>query len=170
MAAEKTRISLKCDEKELLKDDNVHFIPCKFDPDNKENIGSDAKSDRIKNFFHSSIFCEKNDNGSYEDVLHASIRGRPLVGTRMKLPQGYEGIVLEKEEHSEEEEHKNYKIREKFKSLTYWNLDSKPNLDDKFRQALKWIEISKAVNLFSVFFFRIFLLTVILINILYTIE
>ena len=45
-----------------------------------------------------------------------------------------------------EDEDRDVHITHKFKSFTYWNLDSKPNCNDAFQNAMQWPSLAKAVS------------------------
>lgn len=116
-----------CDIKSLA-DCNATLLPCRLD--------SDVEVD--SNFFQPSIFPE---NGH----LCASLRGRPLQGKQLDVPNGFIGcLVRAKNEGHEDQEV--LTVSKKFSNLTYWNLDSEPSKDDKIVQAMNWTNIAHSIH------------------------
>ncbi|XP_045187454.2 ribonuclease H2 subunit C-like isoform X2 [Mercenaria mercenaria] len=77
----------------------------------------------------------------------ASLRGRPLHGTKFDLPSGYTGVVFnETKKPVTEEEDRELTATHSFDSFHYWNLDREPSHGDKLHQALTWIDIAKALH------------------------
>ena len=77
------------------------------------------------------------------------MRGYPLKGEKLSLPEGYTGVVM-KEVRSgiadDDENERIFKASGQFKKMTYWNWDRNPSRADKYQQALDWIDISKSVR------------------------
>ena len=57
-------------------------------------------------------------------------------------------IVTEARRPFTEDEERNLSADKSFKTFKYWNLDLKPSEDDKLTQAMKWIDVAKAVKNF----------------------
>ncbi len=55
-------------------------------------------------------------------------------------------IIKEKRRPLSEDEDRDVHITHKFKSFTYWNLDSKPNCNDALQNAMQWPSLAKAVS------------------------
>jgi len=122
----------------------IHLLPCK--------IQSNSTA-AVSQYFEPSIRSSHTADNK-PTTLKASFRGRPLEGERVTLPSGYTGLVLSelvkstksKEEERIKEEERVLTVESGFSSLTLWNLDLSPGLNDKFTQALKWIDISSAIH------------------------
>ena len=46
----------------------------------------------------------------------------------------------------DEEEDRTFIVKDKFNKFTYWNLDKPPSENDKFPNAMKWVDIASAVS------------------------
>lgn len=79
--------------------------------------------------------------------LTARLRGFPLKGSRMKVPEGYSGVVL-KEAQAVEAGDGGRVVRgvARFDTFTFWNWDRQPSRSDKYQQALDWLEVASVVS------------------------
>jgi hypothetical protein len=111
----------------------LHSIPC------RATITTDSGSTNanVSAYFEPLI----KQNPTTPTNLSASFRGRPLLGTHLHLPDGYKGVVMEKDAESS-----NVNIKSTFSSFHYWELDRPPGHDDPIPNTLKWITISKSLN------------------------
>lgn len=93
----------------------------------------------------------KIDNSLWISVfaagLTARLRGFPLKGSRMKVPEGYSGVVL-KEAQAVEAGDGGRVVRgvARFDTFTFWNWDRQPSRSDKYQQALDWLEVASVVS------------------------
>lgn len=81
----------------------------------------------------SASYLAAPNNSSSNSVLTASFRGRPLQGTKVKIPESYKGFVLGKKPGE-------------FEEFTYWNWDQLPSKTDAVVKALQWINVSDAIH------------------------
>lgn len=76
-----------------------------------------------------------------------SLRGYPLKGTSVDLPENIQGIVLREEEKLQvDNADRVLKFGGKFSSFTYWNYDKNPSKNDAYQKSLHWIKVSDAVR------------------------
>ncbi|XP_054155113.1 uncharacterized protein LOC128953634 [Oppia nitens] len=105
-----------------------HSIPC--------NVKSDCKEAKIDTYFEPTIRSSDKDNS----VLLSSLRGRPLVGRHIDLPENCCAFTVN---------HKNDKelvANESFGRITHWNLDKTSSDSDSLPQIIQWIQISNAIH------------------------
>ncbi|KAL3271731.1 hypothetical protein HHI36_022201 [Cryptolaemus montrouzieri] len=108
----------------------LHSIPCKIHAD------CDAP---VSKFFIPSI----NKDG----VMKASFRGYPLIGTEVKIPEGYRGVVLhETVRPATETEERKFYIINSFDKFNYWNWGKAASKNDSLIKAMEWIEIAEALH------------------------
>lgn len=80
-----------------------------------------------------------------------ALRGFPLKGAEIKLPQTIQGVILREEEKLQiDGAERDLKFGGKFSEFTYWNYDKNPSENDAYRKALHWIKISEAVSHFVI--------------------
>ncbi|XP_033253691.1 uncharacterized protein LOC117193068 [Drosophila miranda] len=80
-------------------------------------------------------------------MLTNALRGYPLVGERMKVPEGYKGLVLqETEKPLSESADRQLRLTGVFDEFTYWNYDKVPSNGDPFRQAMLMADMAKALS------------------------
>ena len=80
-------------------------------------------------------------------VLINSLRGYPLKGVEMKLPENLQGIVFrENEQLKIEEAERELKFGGKFDSFTYWNYDRNPTENDAYKKLTHYLKTSEAVS------------------------
>lgn len=76
-----------------------------------------------------------------------ALRGYPLKGVELKLPENLQGIVLRENEQLQiEGAERDLKFGGKFDSFTYWNYDKNPSDNDAYKKALHWIKVADAVS------------------------
>ncbi|KAL1518195.1 hypothetical protein ABEB36_001856 [Hypothenemus hampei] len=111
----------------------VQSVPFKIDAD------CDAP---VRKYFQP--FVQKTEN----NVLTASFRGYPLKGTKIQLPEGYQGMVLHEslKPDFEKLQDRHFFVVNKFEELTFWNWDKIPSKNDVFLKALDWIDIAEALH------------------------
>lgn len=105
-----------------------------------------------------------------------SFRGRALRGQELCCPQGYAGMVLKETNKPGSDQEVNFcpsydhmmlhdtcsviliqdrtvMVTSVFDKMTYWNLETPPNSDDRVVMAMDWTELAEAVSLCSKFYF-----------------
>ncbi|CAO1424993.1 unnamed protein product [Diamesa tonsa] len=113
------------------KDMSVHFIPASIDGNGEM---------KIDEYFNN---YQVEENG----VLINSLRGYPLKGVEMKLPENLQGIVFrENEQLKIEEAERELKFGGKFDSFTYWNYDRNPTDNDAYKKLTHYLQTSQALH------------------------
>merc|ERR1711879_150367 len=74
--------------------------------------------------------------------LEASLRGRPLEGEILKLPEGYEAAVIQ----AVGSDGETFREVKRVKQLTYWNCDKVPSDSDQFKKAVQWLKIADVMH------------------------
>uniref|UniRef100_A0A1B0D716 Uncharacterized protein n=1 Tax=Phlebotomus papatasi TaxID=29031 RepID=A0A1B0D716_PHLPP len=105
----------------------IHFIPAETDSSGAANV---------EKYFEN--FVKTDQNG----VSTNSLRGYPLVGNDFSVPESHQGVVLT----SAKGDSSAMKITGKFDKFSYWNYDTIPSKNDALRQAMDWIDISRALH------------------------
>lgn len=89
------------------------------------------------------------DDNIEDPILVASFRGRPLQGRLVKIPDGYRGHMLSKQDKSHANNNKannGLKVKKHFDEFTYWNWDQLPSKNDAVVKAMGWLRISKSIH------------------------
>lgn len=116
-----------------VKSDHVQFLPC--------TVEEDVSNTEVHSRF--SAFTTKNSNlGCLENQL----RGRPLEGLDMKLPEGYTGLVVEGPRAGLTDQNRNLRVTASFPSFNYWNYDKVPGEADAWQQASQWTTVAAALH------------------------
>nr|CAG4650623.1 EOG090X0IC1 [Sida crystallina] len=111
----------------------VHSLPCQIDFDGPA---------KVNEYF--STYVDKKILIDGEEVLEASFRGYPLLGKEIKVPEGYQGVVVnETKKPLTEAAQRNASVSKKYTSLTYWNWDSATSKNDPYQQVANWITLSE---------------------------
>lgn len=114
--------------------DQLHFIPAK--------LNKDSAADVEKYF---DQFTEELAKGS--DILSNSLRGHPVIGAKMQVPEGWQGVVYtERKRPLNDDTDRVFQQKSTFDNFTYWNYDKNPSRNDAFTQALQWLEISDVLH------------------------
>lgn len=80
-------------------------------------------------------------------VLTNSLRGYPLRGIEMKLPENQQGVIFrENEKLQTEDNDRVLKFGGKFNKFIYWNYDRNPSENDAYKKALHFRKVSEAVS------------------------
>ncbi|CAL4119779.1 unnamed protein product, partial [Meganyctiphanes norvegica] len=110
----------------------IHYIPCR---------GIECKWDKFyQTPYQPSVVASTLRR-------KGTLRGYPLDGAVMSVPEGYTGVVLKETRPSiNEDDDRTLRGICQFKEFTYWNLDREPGQGDKFNQAMNWMEIAGAIH------------------------
>ncbi|XP_060581789.1 ribonuclease H2 subunit C-like [Ruditapes philippinarum] len=110
----------------------LHFMPAEIQYNGSANVKS---------------YFETNIRKKSENKMTASLRGRPLHGTKFEVPSGYTGVIFNESKKSvTEDDERELTATGSFDSFNYWNLDREPSHGDRLHQALTWIDIAKALH------------------------
>lgn len=113
--------------------DRLHYIPARV---NKDSAADVAK-----------YFDQFIDESSAGGDLNNSLRGRPIIGAKMDIPEGWQGVVYtERKRPLNDDVDRVFQQKTTFDSLTYWNYDKNPSRNDSFKQAMQWLEISDVLH------------------------
>jgi len=125
-------ISIKLDVEDDCVKENVscHRLPCKI------NFNGYSK---VSKYF--TPYIREDDS---ENTFTCSLRGYPLQGQEVKVPEGYSGVVLRERKHVDSDEI-DLKATAVFKKYLSWNWDRMP-LDDEIPKAFQWIDIASVLH------------------------
>ncbi|KAH8277979.1 hypothetical protein KR018_012201 [Drosophila ironensis] len=130
-------ISLDCNGKNLAKSKSLdlHFLPAKIDGNGEANV-----EQYFNNYTRDSVECGSG-------VLTNALRGYPLMGERLKVPEGFKGLVLQETERPlSESADRQLRLTGVFDAFTYWNYDKVPSNGDAYRQAILMADVAEAVS------------------------
>ncbi|XP_022231816.2 ribonuclease H2 subunit C [Drosophila obscura] len=130
-------ITLDFNGKNLAKSKplQLHYLPAKVNGDGEANVET----------YFSNYTREAPEYGS--GILTNALRGYPLVGDRIQVPEGYKGLVLqETEKPLNESADRQLRLTGVFDEFTYWNYDKVPSNGDPYRQALLMADVAQALS------------------------
>ncbi|XP_052870253.1 ribonuclease H2 subunit C [Anopheles cruzii] len=111
----------------------LHYIPATIDGDGPANVEK----------FFTPYTTECQQDGTVQNAL----RGYPLQGKAMTLPDGYKGVILqETKKPLSNDEDRNLTFAGAFRDLTYWNYDRHPSRNDPLAKALNWLQLSEVLH------------------------
>ncbi|XP_017124333.1 uncharacterized protein LOC108144180 [Drosophila elegans] len=114
---------------------NLHYLPAKIDGDGEANVEE----------YFNNYTREATDFGN--GILTNALRGYPLVGEKLKVPEGYRGLVIqETEKPINESSDRQLRLTGVFEDFTYWNYDKVPSNGDAYRQALLLADVAEALS------------------------
>lgn len=92
-------------------------------------------------------FTRFTEENTTKKCLENSVRGYPLEGSVLSVPEAYTGIVVEtSREGLDPDQEKEGRVTSTFNSFTYWNYDRVPGGGDAYQQALQWIQVAAALH------------------------
>ncbi|XP_017027603.1 ribonuclease H2 subunit C [Drosophila kikkawai] len=130
-------ITLDFNGKNLAKSKSLdlHYLPAKVDGDGEANVEE----------YFNNYTREAAEFGT--GVLTNALRGYPLMGERLKVPEGYRGLVLqETDKPLSESSDRQLRLTGVFDEFTYWNYDKVPSNGDAYRQALVMADVAQALS------------------------
>ncbi|CAG9461514.1 unnamed protein product [Pedinophyceae sp. YPF-701] len=131
MGAQKVVVKHGCQEAPA-----VHCLPCR--------IEFSGVADVATYFQPREVQPEGAQEGSpAEPKLEAAFRGRRLLGARLAVPDGYQGVILH--EKKDVDGSTALEVRREFSELTYWNHDAAPQRSDQLPRAFEWLHVARAV-------------------------
>ena len=111
----------------------LHSIPCRISAENE--TGTTIANVKVYFDSNTSVFSDGTS-------LTSSLRGRPLLGAKLQLPDSYKGVVMRAKGVLSADKI----ITSELSSLYYWNLDATPTKDDKYPRAIQWIKLANAMH------------------------
>jgi len=123
----------------------VHLLPCKI---HTRKPGGDCQTltapvDRY--------FCPyaKSATDDESALWHSSLRGKPLTGVKLSMPDGYVGVLCVGKDDSgnaiDNTAAEQSIAGEVTGQLMYWNWDRIPTREDPLLSALDWMRVSEAI-------------------------
>lgn len=80
-------------------------------------------------------------------VFINALRGFPLRGAELKLPDNLQGVVFRENEQLQiEDAQRILKFHGKFDKFMYWNYDKNPSENDPYRKVIHWMKVADAVS------------------------
>lgn len=152
------QMEIKCVDFNQLPKYNVRaqYIPAGI----AENVSAN-----VKQYFNNYTYEENGGNGIFflrislrncfliiniffwPVVLKNALRGYPLDGCRMKVPEKLQGIVYQEPLCPMDENAKRFFRAEGiFSEFIYWNYDREPSKNDALKQALEWNDFANVVS------------------------
>lgn len=145
-------MSIKFETSTEVESPKVQFIPA--------NIAGDGQCNIDKYF---NVYTEEtSDKGNKRFCVQLksfllnfnlwlgftnSIRGFPMKGVQMKVPEGFLGVVMQETKKTLlEDSERTFKMSGKFDDFVYWNYDKVPSNNDALHRATTWAAISSAIN------------------------
>nr|CAG4649826.1 EOG090X0IC1 [Scapholeberis mucronata] len=115
----------------------VHSLPCKI------NLQGSSEVDH----FFSPYLSDEPNNAVSPDHIKCSFRGVPLTGSKVTIPPGYTGIVVEDIEKSltDEQENKILVSNKSFNNFVYWKWDMMPSISDPYIKLIVIPDSSKTL-------------------------
>lgn len=142
----------------------LHLLPCKIHP-LKPKANSETLKAPVDRYFRPytkgaestknpmvDAITDKNDSAN-SNLWQASLRGKPLKGVKIDLPEGYVGVLCNssnsKADGNDSVTSMNFIADDKegdfIQQFMYWNWDRVPNREDPLLAALNWIHLSEAI-------------------------
>lgn len=134
----------------------MHLLPCMIHPLEKDVNDDQTLVAPVDRYFHPYTKPEttaaahsadgQNDNADAA-VWHASLRGKPLTGVKLSMPEGYSGLLCKKVKNNDETDHDEDLISDGdvIKQFMYWNWDRIPTREDPLLAAFDWVRVSEAM-------------------------
>lgn len=131
----------------------IHLLPCKIHPrkstaDNQTLIGP------VDQYFHPYVNPPRSTSDQNADTAlwYASLRGKPLTGVNLDMPEGYVGLLCNRSSGKTENENStatgdlvaDESCGDVLTQLTYWNWDRVPSREDPLLSAFDWVRVSEA--------------------------
>lgn len=142
---------------------SIHLLPCKIHPHKPTAADNSTITGTVDRYFHpytkpklsNTVLSTNNiaDKDVDTTLWHASLRGKPLTGVELGMPNGYVGLlcnrVCSKAENSNSmvlgDLVANDSCGGVLKQLIYWNWDRMPSREDPLLSAFDWVHVSEAI-------------------------
>ncbi|XP_030388452.1 uncharacterized protein LOC115634711 [Scaptodrosophila lebanonensis] len=114
---------------------HLHYLPAKIDGDAHANVDT---------YFNNYTRSEHPFEGR---VSTNALRGYPLLGEQIGVPDGFKAAVLQETRQSMRGlTARQLRLTGTFDKLMFWNYDRLPSNSDCYRQAMKMIKVSDALT------------------------
>jgi len=126
----------------------VHLLPCKIHT-RKLGGGRQTLKAPVDRYFCPYTKAATDDETA---LWHSSLRGKPLTGVKLNIPDGYVGVLCV----GEDDDNRRNVVDDStsaVESITgevtqevmYWNWDRIPTREDPLISALDWVRVSEAI-------------------------
>ncbi|XP_060846904.1 ribonuclease H2 subunit C [Rhopalosiphum padi] len=124
----------------------IHLLPCKIHT-RKPDDDRQTTTAPVDRYFSPYTKATTDDEAA---LWHASLRGKPLTGVKLSMPDGYVGVLCVSEEDDGSRNTVNDSTTaavtgEITEQLMYWNWDRIPTREDPLLSALDWVRVSEAI-------------------------
>ncbi|XP_060855987.1 uncharacterized protein LOC132933719 [Metopolophium dirhodum] len=126
----------------------VHLLPCKI---HTRKPGGDRQTSTapVDRYFCPYTKAVTDDESA---LWHSSLRGKPLTGVKLSMPDGYVGVLCvgKDDDGSGNEIDGSTSAVESIagevtQQLMYWNWDRIPTREDPLLSAFDWMRVSEAI-------------------------
>ncbi|KAL4126869.1 hypothetical protein QTP88_011070 [Uroleucon formosanum] len=124
----------------------VHLLPCKI---HTREPGDDCQTSTAP---VDRYFCPYTKSAAEDEsaLWHSSLRGKPLTGVKLSMPDGYVGVLcVGKDDAGNTIDGSTAAVEsitgEVTERLMYWNWDRIPTREDPLLSALDWMRVSEAI-------------------------
>lgn len=132
----------------------IHLLPCKIHPP-KTIADNPTITGPVDRYFHPYVKPARStaDQNADTAVWHASLRGKPLTGVKLDMPEGYVGLLCNRSSGKTENGNStstgdlvaDESCGDVLAQLTYWNWDRVPSREDPLLSAFDWVRVSEAI-------------------------
>lgn len=126
------------------KPETMHLLPCKIRPD-KVAADSQTLTGPVDRYFRPYAKDATTTVGDTA-LWHASLRGKPLTGVTLAMPDDYVGVLCSGTgDQVDQTDSSDLIADEVTEQLMYWNWDRVPSREDPLLAALDWVRVSEAI-------------------------
>ena len=111
---------------------DIQYIPCSINYTGETQINE--------------RFSQFTSEDADKVCLRNSLRGFPLDGKTLRLPEGFTGLVVESGKSGLTKQDKSARVTSSFKEMRVWNYDKVPGDSDSWQQALNWTNVAAVLH------------------------
>jgi len=126
----------------------VHLLPCKIHT-RKLSGGRQTLTAPVDRYFCPYTKAGTNDETA---LWHSSLRGKPLTGVKLTMPDGYVGVLCvgDADDNCRNVVDDSTSVAKSIsgevtQQVMYWNWDRIPTREDPLLSALDWVRVSEAI-------------------------
>lgn len=125
----------------------LHLLPCRIRPDRVAAVGGDQTlTGPVDRYFCPYEKDATTTIGDTTAVWRASLRGKPLTGVKLDMPDGYVGVLCSCDGNRMDRGDPSDLVADRVtERLTYWNWDRVPSREDPLLAAYDWVRVSEAI-------------------------